>query len=221
VSLGGPRLGDSFSGAGSWVPDGDPPRSIMVTPLGAYPVAERGTHASWSALPWLAPPEIPDAEVVHVSVTPGQVFKIAQADCTWLTTATETSKCGDGFVLDFDYNQSVTGRAYSADLIFRLRATCPESLGRRCIDEHGAAIPPGQQVTWTSSIRLTTTGCDLQCLLSDPRARDGAGVGSPDPPVPPDPPVSPDPPVPTDTPVSPDPPRSTDPGVESHPGSDG
>ena len=182
IDLGGPRLGGSFSGAGHWVSDGDPPRSISVTPFGGdTPVL---MTAFVSPVPWLAPPGVPDVEVLKVSVTPGQLFGVPDSD-TCKRLQAEPSDCELGPT--FDYGQSIKDRSYSADLVFTLRATCPESVSRGCTDENGASIPPGQEVTWTSSIRLTTTGCDQQCLdaLRGGHPGDGGVAGSPDQPTPP------------------------------------
>jgi hypothetical protein len=101
-----------------------------------------------------------------------ELFAAGAVDCTRLTT--ETSDCL--LSISFDYGNSITDRSYPADLVFTLRATCPESAGQGCTDEKGTSIPPGQEVTWTSSIRLTTTGCDPGCLKSG----EGGVAESPD-----------------------------------------
>jgi hypothetical protein len=145
---------------------------------------------------WLGPPGVPYVEVVNVSVTPDQLFA-AGGDCRRLTTAVETSECK--LSIRFDYGHSTTDRRYSADLVFTLRAACPESVGQGCTDENDASISPGHQVTWTSSIRLTTTGCDPQCIgaLLGGHPGDGGVAGSPDQPAPPAQPSSDQPAPPT------------------------
>ena len=156
LDLGGPRLGGSFTGPGQWVPDGNQPRSISVA---ANRDVTTDQGASFNGPGWVGPPEVPDVEVVSVSVTPDQLFA-APANCTRLTT--EPSDCM--LRITFDFANSETGHSYSADLVFTLRATCPESVGQGCTDEKQQSIPPGKEVTWASSISLTAKGCDLQCL---------------------------------------------------------
>ena len=152
VDLGGPRLGTNFSGQGEWSSDGEFPHSVSVKP--ATP--------TFKTLFLFPPADLSEVEVLDVSLSPDdQLFGTEGVQCDQLLAGSQDdAACKVG--VSFAAGDSVIGESYDAELTFRLRATCPDSAGV-CDDENGDEVAAGDQVTWTSVIRLSARGCGADC----------------------------------------------------------